>query len=55
MASGKETSNPPGKWRWLKKFGIGTIVFFVVKGTISTILIIYTGKGIWVWLSSLFK
>lgn len=43
------------KWTILKKFGFGTILFFVIKGTISTILILYTGKGIWVWLTKLLE
>ncbi|MBI3233622.1 MAG: hypothetical protein HYZ42_06205 [Bacteroidetes bacterium] len=41
--------------KFFKRFGIGTIIFFVVKGTISTILIIYTGKGIWTWISKIFE
>lgn len=43
------------KYKWLKKLGIWTIVFFVVKGTISTILIYYFGKGIWQYVAEWFK
>jgi hypothetical protein len=47
--------NSESKWKFFKKFGIGTIVFFTIKGTISTILIYYTGKGFWTWLTQLFE
>ena len=32
---------------WFKRLGWATIIFFVVKGTISTLLILFAGKEIW--------
>lgn len=44
--SNQEEKTP--KWKvLLKKFGIGGIIFFTVKGTISTILIYFLGKNFW--------
>lgn len=38
----------PNLWKkWLKKFGIGGIIFFTVKGIISTTLIYFLGKNAW--------
>ncbi len=36
------------KWKkWVKKFGIGGLIFFTVKGIISTTLIYFLGKNFW--------
>lgn len=36
------------RWKKLvKKFGIGGIIFFTVKGIISTTLIYFLGKNAW--------
>ncbi|KQT23228.1 hypothetical protein ASG22_12645 [Chryseobacterium sp. Leaf405] len=36
------------KWkRLVKKFGIGGIIFFTVKGIISSTLIYFLGKNAW--------
>ena len=38
----------PNLWKkWLKKFGIGGIIFFTVNGIISTTLIYFLGKNAW--------
>ncbi|MDR2205417.1 MAG: hypothetical protein LBE36_04600 [Flavobacteriaceae bacterium] len=31
----------------LKKFGIGGIIFFTIKGIISSVLIYFLGKNFW--------
>ncbi|WP_312419082.1 hypothetical protein [Epilithonimonas sp.] len=37
------------KWKsLLKKFGIGGIIFFTVKGIITSTLIYFLGKNFWV-------
>jgi hypothetical protein len=33
--------------RWLKKIGIVGILFFVIKGCITTALLILAGQGLW--------
>jgi len=43
--------------RWkslLKKFGIGGIIFFTVKGIISSALIYFLGKNFWVIIKDYF-
>lgn len=32
------------RWRWLKTAGLGTIIFFTIKGVISTALILLGGS-----------
>lgn len=56
----KEEMNNEGKWkRWIKKFGIGGIIFFTVKGIITSSLIYFLGKNFWSviseYVSQLFK
>ncbi|MGC4129823.1 MAG: hypothetical protein QM564_09800 [Bergeyella sp.] len=42
---GEEKSN---RWKkMLKKFGIGGIIFFSVKGIITSTLIYFLGKNFW--------
>ncbi|WP_379969395.1 hypothetical protein [Epilithonimonas sp. UC225_85] len=37
------------KWKsLLKKFGIGGIIFFTVKGIITSTLIYFLGKNFWI-------
>ncbi|MPT31827.1 MAG: hypothetical protein E2600_09195 [Chryseobacterium sp.] len=37
------------KWKsLLKKFGVGGIIFFTVKGIITSTLIYFLGKNFWV-------
>ena len=33
--------------KWVKKFGIGGIIFFTVKGIITSTLIYFLGKNFW--------
>lgn len=43
--------------RWknlLKKFGIGGIIFFTVKGIITSTLIYFLGKNFWVIIKDYF-
>ncbi|NAW52125.1 hypothetical protein GNY06_12330 [Elizabethkingia argentiflava] len=36
------------RWkRWIKRFGIGGIIFFTVKGIITSTLIYFLGKNFW--------
>ncbi len=38
----------PSRWKsLLKKFGIGGIIFFTVKGIITSTLIYFLGKNAW--------
>ncbi len=42
----EKTSQKTSKWKqWVKRFGIGGIIFFTVKGTITSILIYFLGKN----------
>lgn len=43
------------KWKSLvKKFGIGGIIFFTVKGIITSTLIYFLGKNFWTVFSNYF-
>ncbi|SHK09491.1 hypothetical protein [Chryseobacterium polytrichastri] len=43
------------KWKQLlKKFGIGGIIFFTVKGIITSTLIYFLGKNFWSVISGYF-
>ncbi|MCA6066293.1 hypothetical protein JI747_003820 [Chryseobacterium sp. RG1] len=43
------------KWKSLvKKFGIGGIIFFTVKGIITSTLIYFLGKNFWSIISNYF-
>lgn len=43
------------KWKSLvKKFGIGGIIFFTVKGIITSTLIYFLGKNFWSVISTYF-
>lgn len=45
----------PSKWKSLvKKFGIGGIIFFTVKGIITSTLIYFLGKNFWTVISNYF-
>ncbi len=45
----------PSKWKSLvKKFGIGGIIFFTVKGIISSTLIYFLGKNAWSVIAAYF-
>ncbi|SIP87907.1 hypothetical protein SAMN05880574_101183 [Chryseobacterium sp. RU37D] len=57
-----KTINEPGdekktsKWKSLvKKFGIGGIIFFTVKGIITSILIYFLGKNFWTVITNYFS
>jgi hypothetical protein len=44
------------KWkRLVKKFGIGGIIFFTVKGIISSTLIYFLGKNAWSVIAGYFS
>ena len=57
----KELNNEPidskkSKWKqWVKRFGIGGIIFFTVKGTITSMLIYFLGKNFWNVISEYFS
>lgn len=42
----KENTEPKKKFSGLRKLGFAGILFFVIKGTISTALIILGGQGL---------
>lgn len=49
----KETQS---KWKqWVKRFGVGGIIFFTVKGIITSTLIYFLGKNFWTVISSYFS
>lgn len=49
----KETHS---KWKqWVKRFGVGGIIFFTVKGIITSTLIYFLGKNFWTIISSYFS
>lgn len=53
-----EENSEVKKSRWkqlLKKFGIGGIIFFTVKGIITTTLIYFLGKNFWNVISNYFS
>lgn len=44
------------KWKsLLKKFGIGGIIFFTVKGIITSTLIYFLGKNFWIIIRDYFS
>lgn len=44
------------KWKiLLKKFGIGGIIFFTVKGIITSTLIFFLGKNFWIIIRDYFS
>jgi len=54
MESNQITENKPlteeksSVWkRWVKRFGIGGLIFFTVKGIITSTLIYFLGKNFW--------
>lgn len=52
-----ETGSVEKKSAWkkmLKKFGIGGIIFFTVKGIITSTLIYFLGKNFWSVISGYF-
>lgn len=49
------TEEKKSKWKQLlKKFGIGGIIFFTVKGIITSTLIYFLGKNFWTIISGYF-
>jgi len=54
-AINEENVEKKSKWkRMLKKFGIGGIIFFTVKGIITSTLIYFLGKNFWSVISGYF-
>ncbi|AZA54836.1 hypothetical protein [Chryseobacterium sp. G0201] len=50
-----EEQKKNSKWKSLvKKFGIGGIIFFTVKGIITSTLIYFLGKNFWSVISGYF-
>jgi len=44
------------KWKqWVKRFGVGGIIFFTVKGIITSTLIYFLGKNFWTIIRSYFS
>jgi hypothetical protein len=59
METNKSVNEPAeeknSRWKkMLKKFGIGGIIFFTVKGIITSTLIYFLGKNFWTVISSYF-
>lgn len=49
MEQNNDTKKKIPKWKlWVKRFGIGGIIFFTVKGIITSTLIYFLGKNFWV-------
>lgn len=49
----KETHS---KWKqWVKRFGVGGIIFFTVKGIITSTLIYFLGKNFFSIISNYFS
>lgn len=45
----------PSRWKlWVKRFGIGGIIFFTVKGIITSALIYFLGKNFWIIIKQWF-
>lgn len=45
----QKSENKSSKWKSLvKKFGFGGIIFFTVKGIITSTLIYFLGKNFWI-------
>lgn len=54
-AINEENVEKKSRWkRMLKKFGIGGIIFFTVKGIITSTLIYFLGKNFWSVISGYF-
>ncbi len=49
-----EEEKKSGWKKMLKKFGIGGIIFFTVKGIITSTLIYFLGKNFWTVISGYF-
>lgn len=48
MEKPQDITEKKSKWKsLLKKFGVGGLIFFTVKGIISTTLIYFLGKNFW--------
>ena len=41
--------------KWFKRVGIGGIIFFTVKGIITSTLIYFLGKNFWVIIKDFFS
>ncbi|WBV60866.1 hypothetical protein PFY12_01805 [Chryseobacterium camelliae] len=55
MVKESEEEKKSSKWKSLvKKFGIGGIIFFTVKGIITSTLIYFLGKNFWTVISNYF-
>jgi len=55
MENQENTDKKLPKWKlWLKRFGIGGIIFFTVKGIITSTLIYFLGKNFWVIIRDFF-
>lgn len=54
-ATNEENVEKKSRWKkMLKKFGIGGIIFFTVKGIITSTLIYFLGKNFWIVISGYF-
>lgn len=54
-ATNEENVEKKSRWKkMLKKFGIGGIIFFTVKGIITSTLIYFLGKNFWSIISGYF-
>ncbi|QQQ28788.1 hypothetical protein [Chryseobacterium indoltheticum] len=54
-ATNEENVEKKSRWKkMLKKFGIGGIIFFTVKGIITSTLIYFLGKNFWSVISGYF-
>lgn len=40
---------------WVKRFGVGGIIFFTVKGIITSSLIYFLGKNFWTVITDYFS
>ena len=50
------TEEKKSRWKkMLKKFGIGGIIFFTIKGIITSTLIYFLGKNFWTIISGYFS
>jgi hypothetical protein len=59
MENNKPVNQPvqenTSKWKqWVKRFGVGGIIFFTVKGIITSTLIYFLGKNFWSVISTYF-
>lgn len=54
-ATNEENVEKKSRWKkMLKKFGMGGIIFFTVKGIITSTLIYFLGKNFWSVISGYF-